>query len=88
MKLYVGNLSHFITEKELAKLFSCYGTVNRACIIKDHHTRQSKNFGYIEMLDTKDGRKALADMDGHLVGMRPMVVKEARCRDERQGQGW
>ncbi|MCK5227998.1 MAG: RNA-binding protein, partial [Desulfobulbaceae bacterium] len=54
MKLYVGNLSHAMTEKELVKLFSSYGDVTGVNIIKDYHTRQSKNFGYLE-LSQEDG---------------------------------
>ena len=88
MKLYVGNLCHSMTEATLTELFSPYGAVKRTHIIKDHHTRQSKNFGYIEMSSARDGRKALAGMDGHPVNMRPMIVREARPRDERLGQGW
>ena len=88
MKLYVGNLCHCVTEAELTELFSCYGAVKRAQIIKDHHTRQSKNFAYITMSCAKEGRNALAGMDGHAVNKRPLIVKEARPRDERFGLGW
>ena len=88
MKLYVGNLCHCVTEAELTILFSCYGAVERVRIVKDHHTRQSKNFAYITMPCPKEGRNALAGMDGHIVNRRPMIVKEARPRDERLGLGW
>jgi len=88
LKLYVGNLCHSTTEADLTKLFSCYGAVKGACIIKDHHTRQSKNFGYITMQCAKEGRRALAGMDGQTVNRRPIVVKEARTRDQRLGLGW
>jgi len=88
LKLYVGNLCHSVTEAELTKLFSCYGAVKGAQIVKDHHTRQSKNFAYITMPCAKEGRNALAGMDGHIINQRPMVVKEARTRDERHGLGW
>ncbi|MCK5405012.1 MAG: hypothetical protein KAI75_07260 [Desulfobulbaceae bacterium] len=87
MKLYVGNLSHAMTEKELVKLFSSYGDVTGVNIIKDHHTRQSKNFGYIE-LSQEDGYRAVEEMNGRVVNRRSLVVKETRSRDERKGQGW
>ena len=88
MKLYVGNLCHCVTEADLTELFSCYGVVKCAHIVKDHHTRQSKNFAYITMPCTEEGRNALAGLDGLSVNQRPMVVKEARSRDERHGLGW
>ena len=88
MKLYIGNLCHSVTEAELSELFSPYGAVSRVHIVKDHHTRQSKNFAYITMPCPKEGRNALAGMDGQAVNQRPMIVKEARARDERLGLGW
>jgi len=88
LKLYVGNLCHLVTEKELTKLFSWYGVVKFVHIVKDHHTRQSKNFAYIIMPCANEGHNALAGMDGHIINQRPMVVKEARPRDKRHGLGW
>ncbi len=88
MKLYVGNLCRFVTEAQLTALFSSYGAVIRVFLIKDHHTRQSKNFGYIEMSNVKDGRDAVAGLDGQSINQRLLVVREARSRDERRGQAW
>ena len=88
MKLYVGNLIYTMTDAELGSLFSCHGSVVSACIINDHFTRQSKCFGYVEMLSRADGCKAMQYLHGKKVNDRFLIVKETRPRDVREGHGW
>ncbi len=88
MELYVGNLIYTMTDSELRTLFSTHGSVVSARIINDHFTRQSKCFGYVEMLHRKDGHQAMKKLDGTNINNRLLIVKEARSRGERQGQGW
>jgi RNA recognition motif-containing protein len=88
MELYVGNLIYTMTDSELKTLFSSHGSVVSARIINDHFTRQSKCFGYVEMLNRKDGNQAMETLHGKTINNRLIVVKEARSRHERQGQGW
>ena len=88
MNLYVGNLIYTMTDSELKALFSSHGSVVRARIINDHFTRQSKCFGYVEMLNRDDGHQAMKKLDGKNINDRLLIVKEARSRHDRQGQGW
>ena len=88
MELYVGNLIYTMTDSELRTLFSSHGAVVSARIINDHFTRQSKCFGYVKMLHSKDGNQALKTLHGKNINDRLLIVKEARSRHERQGQGW
>ena len=88
MKLYVGNIYHTITETELNKLFRLHGSVLKVNIIRDHSTRQSKCFGYVQMADKKEGHEAIQVLHDTLLHDRFLVVKEARPRDERRGHPW
>jgi len=85
---YVGNLNYTMTDLDLGELFSLHGSVVSAKIINDHATRQSKCFGYVEMLNREDGNRAMATLHGKKINNRPLIVKEARACEERQGQGW
>jgi len=88
MELYVGNLIYTMTDSELRELFSSHGSVIKARIINDHFTRQSKCFGYVEMMHRKDGHQAMKSLHGKNINDRLLIVKEARSRHDRQGQGW
>ena len=88
MKLYVGNLTHTTTAIELEKLFARHGAVKSVQIITDHVTRHSKCFGYVEMVCKKEASKALEMLHGKAVNKKPLIVKKARSRDERQGHPW
>jgi RNA recognition motif-containing protein len=88
MKLYVGNLVYNMTESELHDLFSACGPVVSVRIITDHFTRQSKNFGYVEMSTPGDSLRAVEQLNGKQINNRNLVVRQARPRGERRGCGW
>ncbi|MCZ0933491.1 MAG: RNA-binding protein [Oligoflexia bacterium] len=74
-KLYVGNLSHDVTESELNDLFSQKGEVVSVKIISDHHSNRSKGFGFVEM-STEEGKNAvISDFNGYDLQGRPMNVR-------------
>ncbi|MBW2466977.1 MAG: RNA-binding protein [Deltaproteobacteria bacterium] len=88
MKLYVGNLCHTITETDLSNLFKLHGSVLKLNLIRDQFTRQSKCFGYVHMANEDEGIKALHALDGTMFQDRPLVIREARSKEERRGQLW
>ena len=46
-KLFIGNLEWGATDADLMNLFSQYGTVEEAIIIKDRASGRSKGFGFV-----------------------------------------
>ncbi|MCB0764070.1 MAG: RNA-binding protein [Flavobacteriales bacterium] len=77
MNIFVSRLSHAVTELHLELLFGHFGTVERATIIKDKVTGESRNFGFVEMEDRTAARTAIDKLNGaELEGSR-MVVKPA-----------
>lgn len=88
MKLYVGNICHTFTETDLGALFSPHGSIQKVNVIRDHYTRQSKCFGYVEMDDRKEGKNAMRTLHGTKIKDRLLIIKEARSRDERDGLPW
>ncbi len=79
-KIYVGNLNYSTTEDELRDAFSAFGTVTSVNIIKDRFTDQSKGFGFIEMGDGEEAKKAIEGMNQQEVGGRTIKVDEAKER--------
>ncbi|EKR8001152.1 RNA-binding protein, partial [Campylobacter fetus] len=78
---YVGNLSYRMTESELREVFSSFGEVTRAKIVKDKETNRSKGFGFVEMSSDEQAKKAIEGTNGKEVGGRALRVNEARPRD-------
>jgi RNA recognition motif-containing protein len=83
MNIYVGNLSYDMTENDLHELFGEYGTIVKANIIMDRDSGRSKGFGFVEMEDSAEGKKAIEELDGQSVKGRNLKVNEARPREER-----
>ena len=86
MKLFVAKLNRDVQDEHLEEAFSAFGHVAYARVITDRDTGQSKCFGFVQMREAADGRKALEEMDGaELIGFR-MVVKEAEDRAKKPGE--
>ena len=51
MDIYVGNIPWKVDDDELKELFSQYGEVESATVIKYKDTNRSKGFGFVEMDD-------------------------------------
>src|SRR5512137_459395 len=86
-KLYVGNLSYNVTEGDLERLFAEAGQVKEVAIIMDRATRQSKGFGFVEMMTEAEAQKAIELFNNHELGGRNITVNIARPREERSGGG-
>lgn len=86
-KLYCGNLSYSVTSSQLEEMFSEYGNVASAEVISDRETGRSKGFGFVEMSSDEEAKAAAAGLNDSVHDGRPLVVNEARPREERGGGG-
>jgi RNA recognition motif-containing protein len=82
MKIYVGNLSHQVSEDELSQAFEAFGQVESAIIIRDKFSRESKGFGFVEMPSSQEAQAAIAGLNGKELKGRTLNVNEARPREE------
>ncbi len=85
MKLFVGNLPWSCKDADLKELFEAHGTVVSAKHMTDRDTGKARGFGFVEMSDI-DGRRAMAELDGHEFMGRDINVNEARPREDRPQQ--
>ncbi len=82
MNIYVGNLDYNINEDELQSIFEEFGIVKSAKIITDKYSGRSKGFGFIEMENDDEGRKAIDGLNNTTFKSREITVNEARPRRE------
>jgi RNA recognition motif-containing protein len=83
INLFVGNLPYNMTNDDLAQTFAQAGTVVSAKVISDKYSGRSRGFGFVEMSTDEESKKAIEMFNGKDVNGRPLVVNEARPREER-----
>ena len=84
MNIYVGNLAYEATEEDLKALFEEHGEVISATVIYDKFSKRSKGFGFVEMKNAEDGKKAIDAINGKELKGREMRVNEARPREDNR----
>src|ERR1700712_1414974 len=87
MNIYVGNLSWSMTDDDLSNLFTQYGTVTSAKILKEKNTGRSKGFGFVEMEDDEAAKSAIAALNDAEVQGRKLKVNESQPKPEGSGGG-
>ncbi len=87
MNIYVGNIAQDVSEEELTNLFTEYGKVSSAKILRDMFTQESRGFGFVEMPGQADGQKAIETLNTYELKGKKLVVNEARERRDRKGGG-
>ncbi len=75
-----------MTNDDLAQTFAQAGTVVSAKVISDKYSGRSRGFGFVEMSNDEESKKAIEMFNGKDVNGRPLVVNEARPREERPRQ--
>lgn len=78
MKIFVGNIGPDVKEEELNELFSEYGDVESAEIVYDKLTGESRQFGFVKMIDKTAANNAINSLNGKEFKGNELRVNEAR----------
>ena len=71
-----------MTDEDLSNLFTQYGSVTSAKILKDKMNGRSKGFGFVEMEDDEAAKTAIANLNESEVQGRKLIVNESQPRQE------
>ena len=85
--IFVGNLSFKATEDAVRSLFEAYGQVERVNLMTDRDTGQPRGFGFVEMSNSAEADRAIAELNGRELDGRALNVNEARPKGERGSGG-
>ncbi|MBI9102075.1 MAG: RNA-binding protein [Spirochaetales bacterium] len=80
MNILIRNLSRQTTEKDLRNLFASFGTISALNIVMDEASGQSKGFGFVEMRDVKEAKKAIHNLNGKKIDGEKIRVKSTKQR--------
>jgi len=73
-----------MNEAELKEIFEEYGDVTSAKIIIDKYSGKSKGFGFVEMPNEAEAKKAIEELNGAEVQGRKIIVNESIERTDRR----
>lgn len=83
VNLYVKNLDDEIDEEKLQAEFAQYGTITSCKIMKDEKGN-SRGFGFVCFSAPDEATKAVTEMNGKMIGQKPLYVSLAQRKDVRQ----
>lgn len=83
--IFVGNLSYDTTNSDLETAFGAFGVVERASVVRDRDSGQSRGFGFVEMSNANEATQAISVLNGQDLNGRSLNVNEARPRESRTG---
>ncbi len=83
--IFVGNLSYDTTDSDLQAAFGAYGSVERASVVRDRDSGQSRGFGFVEMTNGAEANQAISVLNGQELNGRALNVNEARPRESGGG---
>ena len=86
MNIFIAGLSFSITEPDLKELFEEYGTVSSAKIITDKFSGRSRGFGFVEMDNEEEARRAIEQLNEAEYDGRTLSVDVAKPRTERNSR--
>ncbi|CAH1766253.1 6049_t:CDS:2 [Entrophospora sp. SA101] len=85
VNLYIKNLEDDIDDEKLRQEFSVYGVITSAKVMRDERN-QSKGFGFVCFSSPDEATKAVAEMNGRMIGSKPIYVALAQRKDVRKSQ--
>ncbi|KAG8390240.1 hypothetical protein BUALT_Bualt01G0063200 [Buddleja alternifolia] len=75
--LYIGYLPPTLEDDGLISMFSPFGEIVMAKVIKDRVSGLSKGYGFVKYADAQQANNAIASMNGHRLEGRAIAVRVA-----------
>ncbi|KAI8364239.1 hypothetical protein BD560DRAFT_403389 [Blakeslea trispora] len=85
VNLYVKNLDDDLDDEKLRQEFSVYGVITSAKVMTDEKG-QSKGFGFVCFSSPDEATKAVTEMNGRMIGSKPIYVALAQRKEVRRSQ--
>ncbi|URE19301.1 CBS domain [Musa troglodytarum] len=85
VNLYLKNLDDSIGDDNLRELFSGFGAIASCKIMRDKNGA-SKGSGFVAFQSPEDASRALLEMNGKMIGNKPLYVALAQRKEDRRAR--
>ncbi|ESQ46271.1 hypothetical protein EUTSA_v10000075mg [Eutrema salsugineum] len=85
LNLYVKNLDDTVTDEKLRELFAEFGTITSCKVMRDP-SGTSKGSGFVAFSAASEASRVLNEMNGKMVGGKPLYVALAQRKEERRAK--
>jgi len=82
INLFVKNLDDSVDDEALRKEFAAHGEITSAKVMVENGS--SKGFGFVCFANPEEAQKAQAEMNGRIVGSKPLYVAMAQRKEDRK----
>ncbi|KAL4782670.1 hypothetical protein BJX76DRAFT_349213 [Aspergillus varians] len=76
--LFVTGIHPRLTESDICRLFEKYGDVDNCSIMLDPHTKESRGFGFVNMVTAEQADAAKEGLQGEVYEGRTLSIEKAR----------
>lgn len=83
VNLYIKNLDDSIDDERLRKEFEPFGNITSVKVMVNEEKR-SKGFGFVCFSSPDEATKAVTEMNGRIVGSKPLYVALAQRKEDRK----
>lgn len=80
MNILISNLTGNVISSDLVKLFSYYGNVSYAAVIRDRKTGRSKGNAFLEMPNEFQGEQAVIALNHSQLDGQEILVQEIQYK--------
>lgn len=85
VNLYVKNLDDDFDDDKLRSIFDQFGTITSAKVMRDSKS-VTRGFGFVCFTTPEEATKAVTEMNGKMVGSKPLYVALAQRKEIRRAQ--
>ncbi|KAJ6840297.1 polyadenylate-binding protein 8-like [Iris pallida] len=85
VNMYLKNLDDSISDDKLRELFSEFGTITSCKVMRDMNGI-SRGSGFVAFLSPQDVPRALGEMNGKIIGSKPLYVVIAQRKEDRSAR--